>query len=100
MSIEMSIMSLNQDCFGQLGTIKIAFAPDCFSFCTTRGKMSNGRIDPKRFRPVLTPGIVLELWKSFILFFCKSINLRRKIVVSFEKIHHNVPPFVDYTIAN
>ena len=42
MSIEMSIMSLNQDCLGQLGTIKIAFAPDCFSFCTTRGKTSKG----------------------------------------------------------
>ena len=42
MSIEMSIMSSNQDCFGQLGTIKIAFAPDCFSFCTTRGKTSKG----------------------------------------------------------
>ena len=42
MSIEMSIMSLNQVCFGQLGTIKIAFAPDCFSFCTTRGRRSRG----------------------------------------------------------
>ena len=42
MLIEMSIMSLNQVCFGQLGTSKIAFAPDCFSFCTTRRKTSKG----------------------------------------------------------
>ena len=42
MSIEMSIVSLNKVCFGQLGTIKIAFAPDCFSFCTARGKTSKG----------------------------------------------------------
>ena len=44
MSIAMSIMSLNQVCFGQLGRIQIAFARDCFSFCTTHGKTPKGRL--------------------------------------------------------
>ena len=36
----------------------------------------------------------------FISVVCKGINLRTKIVVLFEVIHQNVPPSVDYTIAN
>ena len=42
MLTEKSVMSFNQDRFGQSGTIKIAFAPHCFSLCTTREKPSKG----------------------------------------------------------